>query len=120
MAGSVDSEKRRAWQRRMTRFKKSNLTVVRFCEQEGVSVPSFYAWRKRLQGGPAAANAKASDASPGSFRAVRLVSSPHVTVRLPGGTQFEIPGADSQVLQVAMETLAREDAQRIIAGGEPC
>lgn len=119
MAGSVDSEKWRAWQRRMARFKKSNVTVARFCEQEGVSVPSFYAWRKRLQGKPPAANAKAGDTAPASFRPVRLVSSAPVTVRLPGGTRFELPAADPQLLQLAIETLAREDAQRI-AGDEPC
>jgi hypothetical protein len=34
-----------AWRERMRRYERLGLTVARFCEQEGVSAPSFY--RKR-------------------------------------------------------------------------
>lgn len=44
LRGSAKEE----WVRRMARFARSNQSVVRFCDDEGVSTPSFYQWRKRL------------------------------------------------------------------------
>ena len=37
------------WLQRLQRFHRSGLTVAAFCQQEGVSVPSFYAWKRRLR-----------------------------------------------------------------------
>jgi len=36
------------WRQRLQRFERSGLSAVAFCAKEGVSVPSFYAWRRRL------------------------------------------------------------------------
>ena len=36
------------WRERLRRFPRSGLTVARFCDEEGVSVASYYAWRRRL------------------------------------------------------------------------
>src|SRR3954469_5976903 len=36
------------WRQRLLRFERSGLSAVAFCAQEGVSAPSFYAWRRRL------------------------------------------------------------------------
>ncbi len=78
---------------------------------------SFYQWRKKLQQQtPASEDAKDAAAT---FRPVRLVASPSLAVRLPGGTQLDVPTADPHVLQLAIQTLAQVDAQRI-AGGESC
>ena len=51
MASRQDVQKRRAWEVRFGRFRASGLTVARFCEQERVSVHTFYYWAKRV--GPA-------------------------------------------------------------------
>ena len=48
MSGSVEWTKEELWRRRLERFEDSDLTVVEFCRVEGVSVPSFYQWRRRL------------------------------------------------------------------------
>ena len=40
-----------AWRERLSRFRRGNLTVAEFCRREGVSNPSFYQWRKRLESG---------------------------------------------------------------------
>jgi hypothetical protein len=48
MARCVDPEKVRAWRRLMARFETSGLSVAGFCRREGVSLASFYYWRKRL------------------------------------------------------------------------
>ena len=36
------------WTACLARFQDSGLTVAKFCEEEGVSAPSFYQWRRRL------------------------------------------------------------------------
>ena len=48
MASRMDVQKRRAWEGRLGRYQASGLTVTRFCEQERVSVHTFYYWAKRI------------------------------------------------------------------------
>jgi hypothetical protein len=95
----------------MARFRSSRLSVVPFCQEEGVSVSSFYQWRKKLAQLPQPITEV--DQPESSFTPVRLVASPSVSVRLPGGTQLDVPTADPQLFQLALQTLAQIDAQRI-------
>ncbi|WP_425274129.1 IS66 family insertion sequence element accessory protein TnpA [Paraburkholderia silvatlantica] len=37
-----------AWRQRLARFAQSGQTIKAFCQQESVSVWSFYHWRRRL------------------------------------------------------------------------
>ena len=39
---------RELWAQRLQRFAASGLTPAQFCAQEGVSLPSFYSWKRRL------------------------------------------------------------------------
>lgn len=39
---------RQAWTERFARFPTANQTIALFCATEGVSVASFYLWRRRL------------------------------------------------------------------------
>jgi hypothetical protein len=39
-----------AWVERFARFAHSGLSLAQFCGQEGVSLPSFYPWKRRLAG----------------------------------------------------------------------
>ena len=63
---------RRLWAERLERFGRANQTVAQFCAAEGVSVPSFYVWKRTLAGGTAlteslaaaAGDAAASGATP--------------------------------------------------------
>ena len=48
MASRLDAQKRRVWEGRLRRYQASGLTVTRFCEQERVSVHTFYYWAKRI------------------------------------------------------------------------
>ena len=36
------------WLERLNRFSQCNLTIAEFCQQEEVSLPSFYQWKRRL------------------------------------------------------------------------
>jgi len=115
MARASDSEKLRQWRRRMARFAKVQQSVTQFCREEGVSVPSFYHWRKKLKG---LARSMPDEDATGSFTPVRLVAAAGVSVQLPGGTQLQIPTSDPQALRLVIRTLARADVHR--GGGESC
>ena len=41
-------DQRQFWQMAIETWQSSGLSIRRFCKQEGLSEPSFYAWRKRL------------------------------------------------------------------------
>lgn len=116
MAGCSDSRKVLQWRRRLARFEKAQESIGQFCRGEGVSVASFYRWRRKLAGRQEGAGGAVERTS--RFAAVRLVAPADVSVRLPGGTQLEIPTSDPQALQLALQTLARLDADR--AGVVPC
>src|SRR4029077_7457593 len=40
------------WRAQFQRQRKANLSVTEFCRQLGVSVTTFYYWKKRVQGIP--------------------------------------------------------------------
>lgn len=123
MSGGKFSE----WQGRFERFRRAGLSVARFCATEGVSVPSFYQWRKKLSARTLTGRVDSTSlGSTSSFAAVRLVGAVSVSAWLPGGTRLEIPLGDAGVLQLAIETLMRVDAQQAAglaverAGGATC
>jgi transposase len=49
------SSKERFWRRMLRRCRSSGLSVRAFCEEQGLSEPSFYAWRRTLTERDAAA-----------------------------------------------------------------
>ena len=48
MAGRANSEKELRWREMLERQGDSGVSIREFCLNEGVSEPSFYAWRKKL------------------------------------------------------------------------
>jgi hypothetical protein len=56
MTSRQDLQKRRVWAVRLKRCRASGLTVAGFCEQERVSVNTFYYWAKRLRSPTVAAS----------------------------------------------------------------
>jgi len=49
MAGKISAEKELRWREIVIRQSDSSLSVRKFCAKEGISEPSFYAWRKKLE-----------------------------------------------------------------------
>lgn len=100
---------RQLWVERLERFAASGLRPAAFCAQEGVSLPSFYAWKRRLA-------APDGDASPRQdpgprLLPVRLPSPAAVEVVLPHGTLLRLPtGCDPAWVRALVEAL----------GGLPC
>jgi hypothetical protein len=50
MARKIDLALRETWRERITRQRRSGLTVAEFSRQEGVSTASFYHWQQQLGG----------------------------------------------------------------------
>ena len=115
MARSSDPENVLVWQQRLARFQTAGLSVIRFCQQEGVSTATFYRWRKRL------AQRKHAPAAPDSptFANITLVGAADVRVSLPGGTQLHVPTGDPHTLQAILCTIAQHDAH-LVQGTAPC
>lgn len=127
MARGTRLHKVMEWRERLARFARAGTSIVQFCQDEGVSRPSFYAWRKWL-----AADAKkwvrsgnAADSRGvrhGSFAVVRVtgqsLGSSQIAASLRGGTRLDISLADADAMRLVIEALVRADAEQ--AGGRPC
>ena len=88
---------REVWMERLARFSSCGLTAAQFCALEAVSLPSFYAWKRRL-----AAEAQADTAAhPAADLGPRLLpvrlqpSAPAVELVLASGAVLRLPpGSD--------------------------
>jgi transposase-like protein len=104
------------WRERLARFDRGDWTVAEFCRREGVSNPSFYQWRKRLeqrdrqasrgrQEDPGASTAEA----PGRFLPLNVAGLSVAEIELPDGVKIRVPTTNVEVLRTA-----------ILAGHEAC
>ena len=109
------------WRERLERFARSGQTVAQFCQDERVSQPSFYQWKKKLadQARPSSSHSKSSRSA---FRAVE-VTSPSLsatTIRLANGVEIEL-GGDLRVVQTVVKQLLEVPAAgTLAAGGRSC
>src|SRR5262245_13035895 len=93
---------RQAWSERLARFASAGLTTAQFCAAEGVSVASFYLWRRRLAAADlSAVAAPTAPPEPPRWLPVRLADpAPAVELVLPSGAVLRIGnGADEAMLR---------------------
>ena len=118
MARSSDSSKVVVWRRRVGRFGRSGMTVVRFCAEEGVSTASFYRWRNRLaeQGLPTPNGEARRSVTTGVEQTplfqplrVRRAETP-ISIQLPGGVRVEVPAGNLDAVRAVLGELLRRDA----------
>ena len=94
------------------------MTVVRFCEEEGVSTASFYRWWNRLADhrpptrntdAPRVAAECGVDRAP-AFQAVRVTrADAPVSIQLPGGVRVEVPAENLDAVRAVLGELLRGD-----------
>jgi hypothetical protein len=104
---------RHSWVERLARFARSGLRPAQFCANEGISLPSFYAWKRRLAAAAAPADAPRphADAEP-RLLPVRLpAANAAIELVLPTGAVLRLlPGCDLAFVRALLVTL----------GDEPC
>src|SRR5262245_14298491 len=89
------------WSQRLARFAAADQPIVAFCAAEGVSVNSFFRWKRRLS-----APSAAPDAQP-RFLPVRVTTPSPVEVVLPSGTTLRLaPGCDLAFVRSLVDALA--------------
>ena len=104
MAGGVDGEKVKLWRRRLRRQARWAGTVEEFCRDEGISIPTFYYWRKKLAG----SGVSRQPAERRAFRAVLVTPSvTALSARLPGGIELEVPAGNLEVIRLVVGELTR-------------
>lgn len=97
MSRTQSLSRRQVWRTRLRRYRQSDLTVAEFCRREGVSVPSFYQWKKKLadDNSPPLAAAEVVDPKFVPLVVNDSATHPAVTLRLPGGACIDVaPGFD--------------------------
>jgi hypothetical protein len=131
MSRSPDLVLRAAWQRRLRAFQRFSGTVAQFCFQQGVSVASFYQWRRKLAehrptgtaaaatlNHQAATHALPSLAPTPAFVPLKLVGgetsricrSGGASIQLAGGTRIDVAGDDLELVQAVLQSVLRHDA----------
>lgn len=110
MARAPDPELRRWWERLVSLYDSSNLTVAAFCKQHDISTASFYAWRRKLRDAATPAVAQTS-----SFIAVELspTTGRPIEVHLPGGVRLEVPSGERGFLMDLVRELACRDEEGV-------
>jgi len=127
MGRRVNEELHREWRDRLERHVGSGLTIARFCEREGVSAASFYAWRGKLaarsRSRSGRAHGKAARGRPVERRSLPIAighsrrqplnggewSADAVPLPLPvdrGGTWIELTLHDGTVVRLPAQNLA--------------
>ena len=101
-----DPDKARLWQQRFRRFHQAGLSVSDFCSQEGVSVATFYFWKRRCDSDATTLSSPAAPATT-DFVPIRLVpSSPTLELLLPCGALLRIgPDSDAALLHQVFSLL---------------
>jgi hypothetical protein len=91
---------RQQWVERLKRFADGDLSVVAFCQQEGISAQAFYYWKHKLQPRPIA-----HDDSP-RLLPVRLLDSPPVELVLSNPIVLRLaPGCDLALVRSLLAAL---------------
>jgi transposase len=103
---------RQAWVERLERFAHSGLRPSEFCAREGVSLPAFYSWKRRLAASGAGGTNPTPDPETGPrWLPVRLAADPALELVLPRGAVLRVPpGSDLSLVRALVAAL----------GGAPC
>ena len=107
MAGSIVKEPARAkaeqWRGRIAEQQRSGLSIKQFCKERGLTLWSFYDWRKRLR---EAGRVRFALVERGSQPEARSSSNADVEVLFATGERLRIrSGVDAATLRMVVEAL---------------
>ena len=123
MVSQQDVQKRRAWEVRFERFRASGLSVARFCEQERVSVHTFYYWARRVGSNSARPSTSADGNRPRRSRLAvkpaattgRTASAAVVRFSWNAGVEVSVPAECLGVIRCLAECLQHTHTERLDA-----
>jgi transposase len=100
---------RQDWVQRLERFARSGLSPAQFCAAEGVSLPSFYSWKRRLTAEARSPTTEPTADTPPGPRLLPVRLAPVntlVELVLPSGTVLRVPaGCDLAFVRSLVEAL---------------
>ena len=113
MSRGSNPKKAEEWTSRLDRFAESSQTVAALCRSEGVSVPSFYHWKKKLL------------PSRGQFQSVHVASPPvasikeETVIQLAGGIHIQL-GSNLPVVELVVKQLLAAALDTQSTGAKSC
>jgi hypothetical protein len=120
MPRSADPSLEALWRRRLLQQSRSGLTILQFCQREGVSPASFHAWKRRLASHSTRPGATSPAAS--AFVPVLVAAEPdrpsqgsadHVTIQLTNGGRILLPiTADADLVRLVVNIVAQAPGGR--------
>ena len=102
----IDGDQEQFWRMAIETWQASGLSVRQFCTNEGLSEPSFYAWRKKLAGG--SVQDEKDKPEPSAFIEVAIPRSNSAAVELlmTSGNTLRIPaGVDTATLSTVLSVV---------------
>jgi transposase-like protein len=119
MSHSNRTEREAFWRSVLDEYSSSGLTIRAFCRSKGISEPSFFAWRKKIQKRNGVPSRNVS-ANPGKLIPVDVVDSvrvgltpdemtpsPWLEIATPNGFTIRVPrNVDTQQLGGLLEVIA--------------
>ncbi len=102
MSGISKKERVKLWVERLNRQSSSGDSIAKFCAAEGISVPSFYQWKRRLAASVKTRSNRRPSSQPvsvakASFAEIQIVDQPSpAIVSLPGEISIQL-GRDPQI-----------------------
>jgi len=97
------------WRERIDRFSQSGLTVDAFCLQEGISVPSYYQWKRRIS----CSTITGTEPRPASttFIPIQIGSLSSIEVHLACGARIVVPSHARDAIRTVIEALTGDRAE---------
>lgn len=108
----VDEAKRKLWRERLARFAGSDQSVATFCSAEGISVPTFYEWKRKLASRSVGCRKRRTKGSVSgnpvrAFLPVRIEGMMLVEIELPNGTRVRVPSTDLRAVEATIAAAGR-------------
>jgi hypothetical protein len=116
MAQESKEQLRKTWRNRIDRQQRSGQTIAQFCQQEGISTPSYYQWKRKLQGEQPARQKRATTRRKAKVpkrrqakETIPSVSSPFVQLPMPAPPScpwIEVVLSEGTIVRLPQQNLA--------------
>jgi transposase-like protein len=111
MGRPIDENLWNAWRQRMARYERWSGTVAGFCAREGVSVVTFYQWRRKLEArsvtGDVRPEIRETTAVAPRFLPVRIATAKPVEIEFANGVRVRVPLGAARTLEAVLAAAAR-------------